>query len=484
MSDFVPVISARHRSKAHANLLEGAALCLWLRRPLRSCEHFEKRLVVLIDSAAALGAAAKGRPSSALSVGIRRLAAMALASGIELNVVFVPSAHNPSDAPSRGIRFRRAKDCQLFDATEPCASLGDPSDLNVDPIEVLPHEGLSEHAVATGIEPRQSVDYRLIVGFLDVPAWRSKGLTSPPRATRCVQKGSPTHVQSRDVLSSGERPSAATDSATEKLRYDLGTASVVAVAGPAAAETSQGIRISNQNPTDDALLKALLSRGPVGSSPYSSVMSKPARPRCLELFSGSGRLGSVLESAGWIVERDDLCLNPDHDLLDEKLQLFLLERIASGRYQYIHCGPPCSSFSTARCPAVRTRPFPQGRPDLSALDAVRCDVGNRSGLFCPTVLMLASRFRISATLERPRGSWLFRQHFMAELLLDEQFQLHTGDFCRYGARWTKRTGLLTTGNPRFARVAKLCKCTSPHTILRGRAPSGVPYTMLAQPYPE
>ncbi len=38
---------------------------------------------------------------------LRRLAALCFLGGLVLYVVFVPSAHNPADAPSRGVRPRR-----------------------------------------------------------------------------------------------------------------------------------------------------------------------------------------------------------------------------------------------------------------------------------------------------------------------------------------------------------------------------------------
>ena len=64
--------------------------------------------MVLIDSRVWIGAAAKGRSSSVpLLRLLRRVAAMVLASGVVVHYVYIPSAHNPADAPSRGIRARR-----------------------------------------------------------------------------------------------------------------------------------------------------------------------------------------------------------------------------------------------------------------------------------------------------------------------------------------------------------------------------------------
>ena len=70
---------------------------------LRSPRRFGHRIVVLIDSRVAVGGTVKGRSgSAALNVLLRRIAALVLAGGLQLYLVFVPSAHNPADPPSRG----------------------------------------------------------------------------------------------------------------------------------------------------------------------------------------------------------------------------------------------------------------------------------------------------------------------------------------------------------------------------------------------
>ena len=75
---------------------------------LRAPRHFNHRLIVLVDSKVVVGAAAKGRSSSApLNRLLRRLAALCFADWLVLHIVLIPTAHNPADAPSRGIRRPR-----------------------------------------------------------------------------------------------------------------------------------------------------------------------------------------------------------------------------------------------------------------------------------------------------------------------------------------------------------------------------------------
>jgi len=108
--DFKDVLSLRARHDCHINVLEGEAFILWVRWLLRSRAHHGHRVVALVDSAVWLGAASKGRSSSQLNRLLRRSAALCFAGELLLYVVFVPTAWNPSDGASRGVRKRvRAK---------------------------------------------------------------------------------------------------------------------------------------------------------------------------------------------------------------------------------------------------------------------------------------------------------------------------------------------------------------------------------------
>jgi hypothetical protein len=61
-----------------------------------------RRLLVVSDSSTVVGAVRKGRSSSfQLLLRLRSLAAMLLASGVQLRVEWCPSKLNPADEPSR-----------------------------------------------------------------------------------------------------------------------------------------------------------------------------------------------------------------------------------------------------------------------------------------------------------------------------------------------------------------------------------------------
>ena len=107
LEDFSDIFSVRNKFSAHINVLEGEALVLFLRWLLRTKRHHSSRVVVLLDSAVVLGAAAKGRSSSQLNRLLRKAAALTLAGSLQVHLVFKPSSENPADLPSRGLRRQR-----------------------------------------------------------------------------------------------------------------------------------------------------------------------------------------------------------------------------------------------------------------------------------------------------------------------------------------------------------------------------------------
>lgn len=112
-ADFTHVFSVRKRWPAHVNYLEGSAFLMLLRWILRSRARHCTRVVVLLDSAVWLGAAAKGRSGTMLNRLLRRAAALEMAGGLMLHLILVPSQENPSDPPSRGVRQKPAKQALL-----------------------------------------------------------------------------------------------------------------------------------------------------------------------------------------------------------------------------------------------------------------------------------------------------------------------------------------------------------------------------------
>ena len=103
LSEFHVVLSVQINEHQHINLEEGRAFLKYLRWVLRSSGRFGHRLVVLVDSKVWLCAVTKGRSGScSLNRLLQRTAALVMASGMVLHLIYVPSEYNPSDWPSRG----------------------------------------------------------------------------------------------------------------------------------------------------------------------------------------------------------------------------------------------------------------------------------------------------------------------------------------------------------------------------------------------
>ena len=105
---FVDVFSVRAKIVEHAGVLEARGLLLLLRWWLRAVRRHGCRMLALIDAKAILAATAKGRSGAqGFKQILRSIAAHLLAGNVLIYPLYIPSEDNPSDAPSRGKRFRR-----------------------------------------------------------------------------------------------------------------------------------------------------------------------------------------------------------------------------------------------------------------------------------------------------------------------------------------------------------------------------------------
>jgi hypothetical protein len=96
------LISSTWRWDEHINTLELQSIILAMRRLLSSPGVPGCRLLLLCDSSVVTYAMMKGRSSSkGLITGMKRIAALLLASGCRMGVVWIPTEVNPADAPSR-----------------------------------------------------------------------------------------------------------------------------------------------------------------------------------------------------------------------------------------------------------------------------------------------------------------------------------------------------------------------------------------------
>ena len=101
-NDWGTVISTAWQHPDDIAILEGQAVLLGFRWMSRQAQLSHSRPVLMIDSTALLGALVKGRSSVVRLNNIcRRVAALSCASSIRPAYLWIPSAENPADGPSR-----------------------------------------------------------------------------------------------------------------------------------------------------------------------------------------------------------------------------------------------------------------------------------------------------------------------------------------------------------------------------------------------
>ena len=210
---------------------------------------------------------------------------------------------------------------------------------------------------------------------------------------------------------------------------------------------------------------------------------EPRTPGVLDLYAGSNRFSKKILRLGapWVLTFDKKHNEWAEDLLKPEVQALISELAAEGAFLGIGAGPPCSSFSTAVCPPVRSAAHPRGVPGLPAAWQKKLNEGNLHSNFVLKLLRLCGS-NVYYWVENPHGSWLWRQRGWQRWLGRTDVWQFVGDHCRFGTAWRKRTRL-ATNIASLGRLRLLCNCSCGHTTLRGRGPGGVPYTQLAEPFP-
>jgi hypothetical protein len=210
----------------------------------------------------------------------------------------------------------------------------------------------------------------------------------------------------------------------------------------------------------------------------------------LELFSGQGRWSSALERQGFKALRIDVQNKVSLDLSRPSVVEAILVLIDSGVVKAVHVAPPCSTWSRARRPALRSRQFLYGLPNLSARQQQQVLEANRLARHTLLVVKSCALKGIITTIENPQSSMLWELPDWKQELLASYADIDL-DQCQFGAAWKKPTKWRCFNLFNVSCLA--LRCTSSHicsasgkehVILRGRCPgSNIPWTRVAQSYP-
>ena len=162
-------------------------------------------------------------------------------------------------------------------------------------------------------------------------------------------------------------------------------------------------------------------------------------------------------------------------------------------------GTPCTSFSTARKNdglgpgPLRSVTYPSGLPNLTSNYQYQVDIGNQLARVTAFGLEVAHRACAANVVENPSSSYIWVFERLASALDAISATAVVFDQCAHGTPWRKRTLLkgILEGLPSLGLLcrprarSRLCSFTGrPHVQLKGQAPCGKYWTLVAQPYPE
>ena len=131
------------------------------------------------------------------------------------------------------------------------------------------------------------------------------------------------------------------------------------------------------------------------------------RPGALDLYSGVGGVARNLLKQGCpFVITYDWKRSSAENLLDPKLQQFLLTLVGKGAFSLVGSAVICSSFSKAVTPQVRSPRHPKGIPWMRESMRSRVADGNAHADFNAKLLNLCRALDILFWLENPDSSYL------------------------------------------------------------------------------
>ena len=440
----------------HITLQEAKVIKTLLVRLADQTCHRQLRQPIFVDSQASLGAFGKWRsPSTRLNRLLRLTAPHVLGAGLVPGLFWIRSEVNPADDLTRDVALRGAdldgewiaaigprpeqsSFCPAADvaAGEAAASWSLPGSMKTDD---KPYTFFSSRAdavrypVLEATEEVSDISTLLAAMTEDIAEHLRRGPkygTFSGDEARAAPPTGQERVDDNDCdnLDAAEDPAelcfsraaafvpalAADRCATESYKTELLELQPSVYLGPlpGATATCCRPRLSKSQLTKQIAYVRELSQQCSGQHGVSKLW----RPRALHLFSGSGALCEKLQAQGWVVESVDVVFGKGFDLARSSSQRYYLRRIRAGFYDYVHCGPPCASFSVARTPPIRSKSFLYGTPGIPPRDLKKIKIGNALCNFSCRALDAMRRLGRPASLEQPRSSWMWSMPGVQRLL--------------------------------------------------------------------
>ena len=158
-----------------------------------------------------------------------------------------------------------------------------------------------------------------------------------------------------------------------------------------------------------------------------------------ELFAGAGRVGKrITHVSGYPVLYFDTLHDDIFDLTDPPVLQLVGGWIPSGVIRGLIAGFPCTSWSHARWPAVRSIDYFFGLSDLPAHAQQLVENGNATLNSTLTIIDKCCLAGVPIIVENPVNSPAWTVPRMRTLASLASQVCHV-DYCGYGARWRERT---------------------------------------------
>ena len=215
---------------------------------------------------------------------------------------------------------------------------------------------------------------------------------------------------------------------------------------------------------------------------------------CVEIFSGSARLSTAMQAAGFQVLAFDHKASPSFptqllDLTSPEHQDAPCEIIVdnASRLQHIHIAPPCGTCSAARerpipgfAEAGLASPVPLGDaenpmrlPHLPGTDLIRVTQANCLYTFVCRLVRLAKSLGIAVSIENPGNSWMWCLPPFLELFAEVSGETVYFHACMRGGSRDKLTCFWCTDD-RFNELSAACSKDHKHESWKPRIVQGRP----------
>ena len=182
----------------------------------------------------------------------------------------------------------------------------------------------------------------------------------------------------------------------------------------------------------------------------------------LEVYSGCSRLSLAMKKKGFSV-LPPIELKQGFDMCERPLFLALLGLVRIGRIRFIWVAPPCTTFSLARTPKLRSLKVPWGF-DLLHPKVVAGNLHAGQAL-----LLCLVQFLVGGFFGAEQPAWGFMRALplwkLLVLLGSDEFLF---DWCRFKCLFKKTTRLLSNFGP-MKTLGKRCNHKFRHSKLEGSA---------------